>query len=200
MCSLSVINYTRTFFRPRRFGVFITPAADFDITEKLLDTMEPGSLSEPMVTNEMERIAINVKDADHKMECEQKSESGSMEKTAAKSDKTNHTEELPPFVPLQRATQSSPNRESHTVPSRADKKSPKPRKRSQPVRGDLIPDPDKLLSYKKHEGHKKEEEEMEDPTVPGGMKPREPRLPGDEAAERKKSTVTFSTVVETIDA
>lgn len=74
------------------------------------------------------------------------------------------------------------------------------RKRSQPVRGDLIPDPDKLLSYKKHEGHKKEEEEMEDPTVPGGVKPREPRMPGDEPAERKRSTVTFSKVVETIDA
>ena len=74
------------------------------------------------------------------------------------------------------------------------------RKRSQPVRGDLIPDPDKLLSYKKHEGHKRQEEQLEDPTVPGGVKPREPRMPEDEPAERKKSTVTFSTVVETIDA
>lgn len=173
--------------------------------------MEPGSLSEPMVTNEMERIVINVKDTDgHKMDCEQKSESGSTERTAIKSDKTNKSEELPPFVPLQRATPSAtPSAAPSATPSvprtdtlfpRPDKKSPKLRKRSQPVRGDLIPDPDKLLSYKKHEGLKKEEEKLEDPTVPGGVKPREPRLPGDEAAERKRSTVTFSTVVETIDA
>lgn len=162
--------------------------------------MEPGSLSEPMVTNEMERIDINVKDTDHKMDYEQKSETGKTERPVTNSDKTNKPEELAPFVPLQRATPSAPRTEQHTLSPRVDKKSPKPRKRSQPVRGDLIPDPDKLLSYKKHEGNKRQEEELEDPTVPGGVKPREPRLPGDESAERKKSTVTFSTVVETIDA
>lgn len=72
------------------------------------------------------------------------------------------------------------------------------RKRSQPVRGDLLPDPDKLLSYKHHD--KKNDEELEDPTVPGGQPkpPPEPRQPG-QGAERKRSTVTFCPVIHTID-
>ncbi|XP_054262798.1 uncharacterized protein LOC128986446 [Macrosteles quadrilineatus] len=89
------------------------------------------------------------------------------------------------------------------TPTRERKKSPatgvapRQRKRSQPVRGELLPDPDKLLSYKHHD---KKEDDLEDPTFPGGLPkpPPEPRAPG-QPAERKRSNVTFCPVVETIE-
>uniref|UniRef100_A0A1B6IR34 Uncharacterized protein n=1 Tax=Homalodisca liturata TaxID=320908 RepID=A0A1B6IR34_9HEMI len=117
----------------------------------------------------------------------------------------------PPRVPSPMITVSDVAEDTITpapslvlTPTRDRKKSPasgvapRQRKRSQPVRGDLLPDPDKLLSYKHHD--KKEDEELEDPTVPGGhpKPPPEPRQPG-QAAERKRSTVTFCPVIETID-
>uniref|UniRef100_A0A1B6MUK3 Uncharacterized protein n=1 Tax=Graphocephala atropunctata TaxID=36148 RepID=A0A1B6MUK3_9HEMI len=112
------------------------------------------------------------------------------------------TDETAPPAPL--PTQAA--QVDHLTPTRDRKKSPasgvapRQRKRSQPVRGDLLPDPDKLLSYKHHD--KKEDEVLEDPTVPGGhpKPPPEPRQAGQgQAAERKRSTVTFCPVIETID-
>uniref|UniRef100_A0A1B6FBL1 Uncharacterized protein n=1 Tax=Cuerna arida TaxID=1464854 RepID=A0A1B6FBL1_9HEMI len=117
----------------------------------------------------------------------------------------------PPRVPSPMITVSDITEDTTTpapplvlTPTRDRKKSPasgiapRQRKRSQPVRGDLLPDPDKLLSYKHHD--KKVDEDLEDPTVPGGhpKPPPEPRQPG-QAAERKRSTVRFCPAIETID-